>query len=96
MIKVKLHTISALKKIVGQRELEISLPQGSTLEALLSCMVKTWGKRLSDYMFQPGSTLPFPYIRLMINGQDIEFLSGIETLLRDGDEVLIIPPVAGG
>ena len=96
MIRVKVHTISAITKIVGQRELEVSLPDGSTLQALISWMVETWGEKISNYLIQPESTSPLPHIRLMVNGQDIGFLNGMETVLRDGDEVLIIPPVAGG
>ncbi|MCK4839969.1 MAG: MoaD/ThiS family protein [Desulfobulbaceae bacterium] len=96
MIRVKIHTILGLKKIVGQGELEVPLPQGSTVESLLSWMVKTWGERLSSYLFDSASGSLFPHIRLMVNGRDIGFLNGMETVLQDGDELLILPPVAGG
>lgn len=96
MIKVKIHTILGIKDIIGQRELEVSLPQGSNLEALLSWMVKTWGESLAAYLFHPDNLSPLPRLRLMVNGQDIGFLDGLDTVLQDGDEVLIIPPVAGG
>ena len=96
MIEVKIHTTPVLKKIVGQRELEVSLPQGSTLEALLSWMVDTWGEKIAFYLFHPGSASPLPHVRLMINGQDIGFLDGMETVLQDGDEILIIALVGGG
>jgi molybdopterin converting factor small subunit len=32
----------------------------------------------------------------MVNGRDIGFLKGMETVLQNGDEILILPPVAGG
>jgi len=96
VIGVKIHTTTVLKKIVGQRELEVPLPQGSTLEALLSWMVDTWGEKIAFYLFHPGSASPLPHVRLMINGQDIGFLDGMETVLQDGDEILIIALVGGG
>lgn len=96
MIGVKIHTTPVLKKIVGQRELEVSLAQGSTLEALLSWMVDTWGEKIAFYLFHPGSASPLPHVRLMINGQDIGFLDGMETVLQDGDEIFIIALVGGG
>ena len=96
MIGVKIHTTPVLKKIVGQRELEVSLPQGSTLEALLSWIVDTWGEKIAFYLFHPGSASPLPHVRLMINGQDIGFLGGMETVLQDGDEIFIIALVGGG
>ena len=96
MIRVKIHTTPVLKRIIGQREIEVSLPQGSTLEALLSWMVDTWGEKIAFYLFHPGSASPLPHVRLMINGQDIGFLDGMETVLQDGDEILIIALVGGG
>jgi len=36
------------------------------------------------------------FINIYVNGEDIRFLSGLETSLKDGDEVSIVPAVAGG
>ena len=96
MIRVKIHTTPVLKRIVGQRELEVSLPQGSTLEALLSWMVDIWGEKIALYLFHPDRGSPLPHVRLMINGQDIGFLDGMETVLHDGDEIIMIALVGGG
>jgi molybdopterin converting factor small subunit len=32
----------------------------------------------------------------MVNGQTINYLKGMETMLEEGDEVVILPPVSGG
>ena len=96
MIRAKVHTILALKKIVGQREFEVSIPPGSTVRDLLSWMVNKWGDKLSSHLFKSGSDSLLPHIRLMVNGRSIEFLNGIETVLQDGDEFLILPLVTVG
>ena len=96
MIRVKVHTILGLKEIIGQREIEISIPEGSTLEELLLQMVRKWGETLSSYLFEPGSTRLLSHIRLLVNGRDIAFLNDMETILQEGDEILIFPPVSGG
>lgn len=96
MIKVKVHTILGLKKIIGQRELELSIPEESNVGDLLSHMVKSWGKELSSYLFEPGGNHLFSHIRLMVNGRDIGFLNGMDTVLGDRDEISILPPVSGG
>jgi molybdopterin converting factor small subunit len=35
-------------------------------------------------------------VNLYLNAEDIRFLHGEKTVLQDGDEVAIIPAVAGG
>jgi MoaD family protein len=96
VIKITLHTILELKQVVGQRLTEIDLPDGSTVEDFLTYMKDRWGDKLSTHLFDPDSGAVLPYVRIMVNGQTIQFLEGIETPLVEGDEVLILPPVSGG
>ena len=39
---------------------------------------------------------PRRFLNFYVNSEDIRFLDGTETVLKDGDEVSIVPAVAGG
>ena len=95
-MKVTLHTILGIKDVIGQRLTEIELSSGSTVDDFLTYMKERWGDELSTRLFHPNSVEVLPYVRVMVNGQTIEFLEGRETPLKDGDEILILPPVSGG
>ena len=36
------------------------------------------------------------FVNLYVNGEDVRFLQGLDTHLKAGDEVSIVPAVAGG
>ncbi|MDA0815111.1 MAG: MoaD/ThiS family protein [Chloroflexi bacterium] len=36
------------------------------------------------------------FVNIFVNGEDVRFLQGLTTDLKDGDEVSIVPAVAGG
>lgn len=36
------------------------------------------------------------FVNVYVNGDDVRFLEGLGTQLKDGDEVSIVPAVAGG
>jgi len=95
-MRVTLHTILGLKDAIGQRLTEIDLPHGSTVEDFLTYLKERWGDNLSGRLFDPDSGAVLPHVRIMVNGQAIQFLEGMETPLKEGDEVLILPPVSGG
>ena len=96
MIQVKVHTILNFKKILGRGDIDLTMKKGSTVKDVLRTMVETFGEPLSAQLYDSGGDL-FPYIRLMVNGRDIAFLEKkIETALKEGDEMLILPPVGGG
>jgi molybdopterin synthase sulfur carrier subunit len=96
MILVKVRTILTLKTIMGSGEIELSVSEGSTLGQLITTLVNRFGDELASQLYESNSKSLRSYIRLMVNGRDIAFLKGLETALRHGDEVLILPPVSGG
>jgi molybdopterin synthase sulfur carrier subunit len=96
VIRITLHTILGLKQVIGQRLTEIELPHGSTVGDVLTYLKERWGDKLSAHLFDPSSGAVLPYVRIMVNGQTIQHLEGMETPLKEGDEVLILPPVSGG
>jgi sulfur-carrier protein len=36
------------------------------------------------------------FVNVYVNGEDVRFLEGLQTALKEGDEVSIVPAVAGG
>jgi molybdopterin synthase sulfur carrier subunit len=36
------------------------------------------------------------FVNIYVNGDDIRFLNSLETQVNDGDEVAIVPAIAGG
>jgi molybdopterin synthase sulfur carrier subunit len=36
------------------------------------------------------------FINIYVNQEDVRFLSGLETSLKDGDEVSLVPALSGG
>jgi molybdopterin synthase sulfur carrier subunit len=96
VILVKVRTILTLKTIMGSGEIELPVADGSTLGQLIVTLVNRYGDDLASHLYEPNSKNLRSYIRLMVNGRDIAFLNGMETVLRNADEVLILPPVSGG
>ncbi|MFO0809237.1 MAG: MoaD/ThiS family protein [Gemmataceae bacterium] len=49
---------------------------------------------LTERLFE-GSALK-KFVNVFVNDEDIRYLSNLDTAVKDGDEVNIIPAVAGG
>ena len=96
MINITIRTIIGLKEILGDEVVEFPIPEGTTIKSLVALMVEKWGSRLTPYFSDAEDDRPLPKIRIAVNGKDIGFLQSMETELRDGDEVLMLPLVGGG
>lgn len=74
----------------GQAVVEAS---GSTVQALLDNLGAKY-PALAGRIFENGQVRRF--INLYLNDEDIRYLENLETPVQDGDELSILPAVAGG
>ena len=94
-MRVEVRSILKLKEALGG-DRSIEVPEGTTVEGLLVTLLEARGEALSPHLFDPKTNLLLPYVRIMVNGRTIRFLNGLETRLSEGDDVLLLPLVAGG
>ncbi len=66
---------------------------GATVHAVLADLLKQFPV-LEARLFDKGQVRRF--INLYLNNEDIRFLDNLATPVKDGDELAIIPAVAGG
>ncbi len=96
LIRVNVRTILEFTKIFGRGRFEVSLAEGSTIGHFIKELTNTWGDELVIRLFEPDGSKLLSHIGLMVNGRSISLLQNMETVLQDGDEILILPPVGGG
>jgi molybdopterin synthase sulfur carrier subunit len=74
----------------GEDEVEVD---GSTVGEVLDA-VFTAHTDLRERITEDGTLRRF--VNVYVSGEDIRFQDGLDTELADGDEVTILPAVAGG
>jgi MoaD family protein len=95
-MKIVIHSILGVKNALGSRELEAEFPAGTTVGELLEWMKAKWGEALTGELFEAETGEVIAHVRVMVNGQTIQFLQGLGTELKEADEVLLLPLVSGG
>jgi len=83
---------SVLNQGGGEKKIEIT---AATLTDAFSSVSEKMGDDFKRRVLNEDGT-PRSLINIYINGKNAKFSSGMQTLLKDGDEVYILPAVAGG
>jgi adenylyltransferase/sulfurtransferase len=83
---------SVLNSGGGEKKIDVSADSLQDAFAKISEMLDDDFKR----RVLEGDGTPRSLINIYINGKNAKFSSGLETVLQDGDEVYILPAVAGG
>jgi sulfur-carrier protein len=74
----------------GQAEVEV---EGTNVGEALDAVFAAYGD-LRERITEDGTLRRF--VNVYVSGEDIRFQQGLETSIREGDEVTILPAVAGG
>lgn len=75
----------------GRREIAV---QAATVNALLDTVAADHEPLIQRIRTRDGALRP--YVNIFVRQTDIRELDGLDTALHDGDEVIVMPSVAGG
>ena len=89
-IKVRIPT--PLMKLTDNQS-EVSA-EGETISDIINNLENQFNGIKDRICEENGS--PRRFINIYINEEDIRFLEGEKTVVKDGDEISIIPAIAGG
>jgi molybdopterin synthase sulfur carrier subunit len=91
-MSVHVRVPTPLRRFTGGAE-EISAT-GGTVAALVNDLEKNHPGIKERICDENGQVRRF--VNIFVNGDDIRFLTNLETAIKDGDEVSIVPAIAGG
>jgi len=83
---------SVLNSGGGEKKIEIS---SNSLQDTFAKVSEIMGDDFKRRVLESDGT-PRSLINIYINGKNAKFSDGMETILKDGDEIYILPAVAGG
>lgn len=93
MAKIKFTVPGVLANITGgNREIEI---EANTVGDAISVLVTKFGNEFERRVLEVSGE-PKRLLNFYVNGKNIRFLSNLETDLKDGDVVMLLPAVGGG
>jgi molybdopterin synthase sulfur carrier subunit len=96
-VEVKIRFFTSLREIVGKREetLMFSQVESITINLALKMLSEKYGEQFNEYLYSSKGQ-PKGFLQFLINGTSASTLKGLETQLKDGDVLAILPPVGGG
>jgi MoaD family protein len=94
MTDVTLRYFASVREALGRREEKVEV-KAKTVQGVLEWLAKTYGPQLTPQVFDSAGRLREEY-RVLLNGALCPREKLAAKKVADGDEIVIMPPVAGG
>ena len=82
---------TVLATLADGQEIEAS---GATVGEVIAAVAQRFPALAPRLRDEAGN--PYPYVTFYLNDEDIRFASGFATPVADGDELTVVPAIAGG
>jgi len=93
MTKAKVTFFGAISEVTkGQRNVEVS---ANNIKGVLDELGRMYGEAFRERVLDAKGA-PKRFVNILVNSKDIRFLKNLDTELKDGDEVILLPAVGGG
>jgi molybdopterin synthase sulfur carrier subunit len=91
-MNVTVRIPTPLRKLTNNQD--VVSGDGGTLSACIEALDRQYPGFRERLLDETGELRRF--LNVYVNGEDVRFQQGMQTPLRSGDEVSIVPAVAGG
>ncbi len=92
---VTIRFVGALRRASGAEELAFDCAEDASLMDLVNALTEELPE-LRRNLLDEQLEEPKPSALMLVNGREISVLDGLETKLKDGDEIVFVPIVHGG
>ena len=87
--------IGALRHISGKTQLTVNYEEGMSVKQLVAKILQETPKLDRALSDQRSDDSSFNAL-ILVNGREISVLNGLETKLKDKDEIVFVPVIHGG
>jgi len=96
MIRVKVKLLGVFRELSGKSQVTTEFEDAVTVRKVVRKLTETLPPKFKETLIDPELSDPRPSALILVNGKEIGVLQGLETILEDGDELVLLPVAHGG
>lgn len=95
-MKITAHYLSLVKSYTNKGQDEFQVNEGTLLGEVLDKIAANYGKPFTQEVYEPNQKAMKATFVAMVNGVLMDQLQGVNTPLKDGDNIILMSLMTGG
>ena len=96
IISVEVRFLGIFQRLSGKKRLQLKLKEPVTVRKVVIKLTEMFSSNFERVLVDPQLDDPRPNALILVGGKEISVLQGLETEVKDAEEMVLVPMVHGG
>ena len=96
VVTVEVRLMGVFQRVSGKKRLELTLEEPATVRKAVLTLTETFSSEFKRLLVDSQLGDPRPNALILVGGKEINVLQGLETVVKDAEEIVLLPLVHGG
>ena len=96
VISVEVTFLGVFQRLSGKKRFRMKLEEPATVRNLVMNLTETFSSEFKQALVDSQLDDPRPNALILVGGKDVSVLQGLETVVNDAEDVVLLPVVHGG
>jgi len=96
VVSVEVRFLGIFQRLSGKKRFQLKLEEPATIRRVIMNLTETFSSDFKRVLVDPQLDDPRPNALILVGGKEISVLQGLETEVKDSEEIVLLPLVHGG
>ena len=96
VVSVEVRFLGIFQRLSGKKRFQLKLEEPATIRRVIMNLTETFSSDFKRVVVDPQLDDPRPNALILVGGKEISVLQGLETEVKDSEEIVLVPMVHGG
>jgi molybdopterin converting factor small subunit len=96
VIHVEVRLLGTFQRLSGKKRLTLKLEEQATVRKVVMNLTEIFSSEFKRVLVDSQLDDPRPNALILVGGKEISVLQGLETEVKDAEEIVLLPMVHGG
>ena len=95
-VNVEVRFLGIFQRLSGKKRFKLKLEEPATVRKVVMNLTETFSSEFKRVLVDSQLDDPRPNALILVGGKEISVLHGLETEVKDAEEIVLLPMVHGG
>jgi molybdopterin converting factor small subunit len=96
VISIEIRLVGIFQRVTGKKFIKLRVKEPVSVRTIILKLLKKFSEEFKQVLINSQLDDPIPNALILVGGKEINSLQGLETTIKDTEEIVLVPIAHGG